>query len=79
MTFISAGLDAAKFAARLGSRRTFLAVRKTRGLTRADLWLNKSTAAIEIDPRTGEVTLDGKPLGVAPATDLPLSRRHFLR
>jgi len=25
------------------------------------------------------VTLDGEPLAVAPATDLPLNRRHFLR
>lgn len=79
VTFVSGGLDAAKFAARLGSRRTFLPVRKTRGLTRADLWLNKATAAIEIEPLSGEVTLDGKPLAVAPASDLPLNRRHFLR
>jgi urease subunit alpha len=79
VTFVSAGLDAREFRARLGSRRAFLPVRKTRGLTRADLWLNKSTAAIEIDPLTGDVTLDGKPLAVAPATDLPLNRRHFLR
>jgi urease subunit alpha len=72
VTFVSAGLSAARFAARLGSRRTFLAVRKTRGL-------NKSTAAIEVNPRTAEVTLDGEVLAVAPATDLPLNRRHFLR
>jgi urease subunit alpha len=78
-TFISAALDAARFAARLGSRRTFLPVRNTRGLTREDLWLNRSTAAIDIDPRTGDVTLDGQPLAVAPATDLPLNRRHLLR
>jgi urease subunit alpha len=79
VTFVSGGLNAARFAARLGSRRTFVAVRKTRGLTREDLWLNKSTAAIEVDPRSGDVTLDGEPLAVAPATDLPLNRRHFLR
>jgi urease subunit alpha len=78
-TFVSGGLDAAAFAARLGSRRTFLPVRKTRGLTRADLWLTKSTAAIEIEPVSGAVSLDGRPLAVAPATDLPLSRRYFLR
>ena len=78
-TVTKSGLNAARFAARLGSRRTFLAVRRTRGLTREDLWLNKSTAAIEIDPRSGDVTLDGEPIAVAPATDLPLNRRHFLR
>jgi len=79
VTFVSGAIDAAAFANRLGSRRTFLPVRKTRGLTRADLWSNKATAAIEIDPLSGEVTLDGRPLAVAPATDLPLNRRHFLR
>ena len=79
VTFVSGAIDAAGLAKRLGSRRTFLPVRKTRGLTRADLWSNKATAAIEIDPLSGEVTLHGRPLAVAPATDLPLNRRHFLR
>jgi urease subunit alpha len=79
VTFVSGGLDLAAFGARLGSRRTFLPVRRTRGLTRADLWLNKQTADVTIDPSDGAVSLDGQPLAVKPASDLPLNRRHFLR
>jgi urease subunit alpha len=79
VTFVSTGLDAAVFAARLGSKRTFLPVRKTRGLTRADLWLNKATANVTVDPSDGSVSLDGRPLAVKPASDLPLNRRYLLR
>jgi len=79
VTFVSGQLDAAAFATRLGSRRTFLPVRRTRGLTRADLHLNKATAAITVDPTDGAVSLDGRSLAVPPVTELPLNRRHFLR
>ena len=78
VTFVSGSLDAREFAARLGSRRTFVAVRHTRGLTRADLYRNTATADVEVDPVDGTVTLGGKVLGVAPATNLRLNRSHFL-
>ena len=54
-------------------------VRGTRGLTRADLALNRATAPIEIDPTDGRVTLAGRPLEVEPASELPLNRRYWLR
>ncbi len=79
VTFVSGAIDAGDFARRLGSARTFLPVKRTRGLTRADLHLNLATAAVEVDPRDGTVTLDGQTLAVQPATELPLNRRHFLR
>ncbi len=78
-TFVSSNIDAYAFAARLGSRRTFVAVRHTRGLTRANLLLNRQTADIEVDPTDGTVTLAGRTLAVEPARELPLNRRHFLR
>jgi urease alpha subunit len=53
-------------------------VKRTRGLSRADLHLNKSTAAVEVDPVDGTVTLEGRVLAVPPATDLRLNRSHFL-
>ena len=56
-----------------------VAVRGTRGLTRADLALNQATAQIEIDPGDGRVTLAGRPLEVEPAVELPLNRRYWLR
>jgi urease subunit alpha len=78
VTFVSGSLNATDFARKLGSSRTFVTVKHTRGLTRADLYLNKSTAAVEVDPVDGTVTLDGRVLAVPPATDLRLNRSHFL-
>jgi urease subunit alpha len=59
--------------------REIVAIGRTRGLTRTDLWLNRATPAIEIDPVDGWVTLDDRPLAMDPVDDLPLSRRYFLR
>ena len=59
--------------------RAVVAIGRTRGLTRDDLWLNRATAPIEIDPTDGRVTLDGEPLAIAPVSELPLNRRYFLR
>jgi urease subunit alpha len=78
VTFVSGSLNATDFARKLGSSRTFVAVKRTRGLSRADLHLNKSTAAVEVDPVDGTVTLEGRVLAVPPATDLRLNRSHFL-
>ncbi|HEY7023638.1 MAG TPA: urease subunit alpha [Candidatus Limnocylindrales bacterium] len=78
VTFISGVLDAQKFARTLGSRRAFIGVKRTRGLTRADLHMNKSTAPVDVDPVDGTVTLDGSVLAVAPASELRLNRSHFL-
>jgi urease subunit alpha len=50
-----------------------------RGLTRSSLHANRATPAIEIDVRTGAVTLGGRSLAVDPVTDVPLSRRYLLR
>jgi urease subunit alpha len=79
VTFVSSAIDGAAFAQRLGSRRTFVPVQDTRGLTRANLLLNRQTADVEVDPTDGTVTLDGRTLAVEPARELPLSRRYFLR
>jgi urease subunit alpha len=59
--------------------REVVAIGQTRGLTRSDLWLNRATAPIEIDPTDGRVTLEGRPLALDPFDEVPLSRRYFLR
>jgi urease subunit alpha len=59
--------------------REIVAIGRTRGLTRQDLWLNRAMPAIEIDPVDGWVTLDDRPLAMDPVDDVPLSRRYFLR
>ena len=59
--------------------RELLPIGRTRGLTRNDLWLNRATPAIEIDPVDGAVSLDDRQLAVDPVDEVPLSRRYFLR
>jgi urease subunit alpha len=78
VTFVSGGA-AGDLAGRLGTRRRLVPVRNTRGLTRASLAKNRSTAAIEVDPGDGTVRLDGRVLAVEPVAELPLSRRYLLR
>ena len=78
VTFVSGWLDLQAYANKLGSRRVYLKVENARGLTRANLHLNRATVPVEVDPGDGTVTLDGKVLAVEPAAELPLSRAHFL-
>ncbi len=79
VTFVSASADPERLRRRLDTGRELIAVRGCRGLTRASLARNRFTAAIEVDPGDGRVTLGGIPVAADPATDLPLSRRYFLR
>ena len=76
-TFVSgAGLDSPALST---SRRSLTPVRGTRGLTRDDLARNRATAPIQVDVTDGSVSLDGRPLRIDPVTEVPLSRRYFLR
>jgi urease subunit alpha len=79
LTFVSGEAAATGLAARLGSRRELAAVHGCRGLDRSSLWVNRSTAPVEVDPVDGTVTLEGRTLAAAPVTEVPLSRRYFLR
>lgn len=49
------------------TRRRRVAVRGTRGIGPADLLRNSRTGAVDVDQRTGLVTLDGEPLRSEPA------------
>ncbi|MFJ5264478.1 urease subunit alpha [Streptomyces sp. NPDC088387] len=60
------------------TRRRRVAVRGTRGIGPADLRLNSRTGAVDVDQRTGLVTLDGDPLRSAPADSVSLNRLYFL-
>ncbi|MFJ4204574.1 urease subunit alpha [Streptomyces sviceus] len=63
---------------RLPTRRRRVAVHGTRGIGPADLRLNSRTGAVDVDQRTGLVTLDGEPLTSAPADSVSLNRLYFL-
>ncbi|MCX3059722.1 urease subunit alpha [Streptomyces beihaiensis] len=60
------------------TRRRRVAVRGTRGIGPADLRLNSRTGAVDVDQRTGLVTLDGEPLRSEPAESVRLNRLYFL-
>ncbi|HEY4752482.1 MAG TPA: urease subunit alpha, partial [Candidatus Limnocylindrales bacterium] len=57
LTFVSGVPDRAALARRLGTRRQLVAVSGVRGLTRASLHANRATVPVEIDVRSGAVSL----------------------
>lgn len=77
-TFVSRVALEAGIKERLGSRRRFVAVGGTRTVRRGTLERNRAVVPIEVDPRSGTVTLDGRVLAVEPVRDVPLSRRYIL-
>ncbi|QDY80296.1 urease subunit alpha [Streptomyces qinzhouensis] len=62
---------------RMPTRRRRVAVRGTRGIGPADLLLNSRLGDIQVDGRSGLVTLDGAPLRSEPADTVSLSRLYF--
>ncbi|MEU1594235.1 urease subunit alpha [Streptomyces sp. NPDC005708] len=63
---------------RMPTRRRRVAVRGTRGIGPADLRLNARTGTVDVDQRSGLVTLDGDPLRSEPAESVSLNRLYFL-
>jgi urease subunit alpha len=63
---------------RLAVRRPLLPVRNMRSLAKADLAENTACPAIEIDPRTFEVRIDGRLVTEDPVSSLPLAQRYSL-
>jgi urease subunit alpha len=55
-----------------------VAVKKCRAIGKKDMIHNASTPLIEVDPETYEVRADGELLTCEPASELPLTQRHFL-
>ncbi|MDG4864167.1 urease subunit alpha, partial [Streptomyces sp. T-3] len=60
------------------TRRRRVGVRGTRGIGPGDLLLNSRTGAVDVDARTGLVTLDGRPMRSDPADSVALNRLYFL-
>jgi urease subunit alpha len=79
VTFVSqAALDAG-LSARLGTAKSMVAVKNTRGgIGKKDMVLNDAMPAIEVDPETYEVRADGELLVCEPAKVLPMAQRYFL-
>lgn len=62
----------------MATRRRRVAVRGTRGIGPADMVGNNRLGQVDVDARTGLVTLDGTPLRSEPAQEVSLSRLYFL-
>ena len=78
VTFVSQAAQENGVAAQLGLQRATLAVRGTRGVTKAAMKLNDACPHIEVDPETYEVRADGELLTCAPADQLAMTQRYFL-
>jgi len=77
-TFVSRAALEAGIRERLGSRRRFVAVSGTRGLTREALVAGRAAPPVEVDPVDGTVRLEGRVLACEPVGRVPLSRRYLL-
>jgi len=78
VTFVSQLAAGGALARRLETRRRLIAVRGSRGLTRADLVANRTVLPIEVSPADGTVQLSGRHLGADPVATVPLNRSYLL-
>ena len=78
VTFVSpAALDAG-LASTLGLRRRLVALTPTRDIGKADMVNNDALPAIEIDPETFAITVEGELVTPSPATTLPLAQLYSM-
>ncbi|WP_428242109.1 urease subunit alpha [Gynuella sp.] len=78
VTFVAAAAMQNNLAQALGLRRSLVACRGTRNLSKQDMRLNDWLPDISVDPQTYEVRADGELLTCEPATELPLAQRYCL-
>jgi len=64
---------------RLGLKKELLPVQDTRSLTKADMLHNDACPAIEVDPDTFQVRVDGELATCEPVTQVPLGRLYIFR
>jgi len=62
----------------LGLEAQVVAVRDTRGLTKADMPLNAARPEIRVEPDTFRVWVDGDEIVPDPVAELPLAQRYSL-
>ncbi|MEU9929145.1 urease subunit alpha [Streptomyces anulatus] len=78
VSFVSPMALADGLAERLDLVRELVAVRPTRHLTKADLPNNTALPAIDVDPETFAIRIDGELVEPAPAAELPLAQRYSM-
>lgn len=78
VTFVSPAALEDGIADRLGLRRRLVGVTPTRDVGKADMVNNSALPAIDVDPETFAITVDGDLVEPQPATELPLARLYSL-
>ncbi|MEV2263890.1 urease subunit alpha [Streptomyces anulatus] len=78
VSFVSPLALADGLAERLDLVRELVAIRPTRHLTKADLPNNTALPAIDVDPETFAIRIDGELVEPAPAAELPLAQRYSM-
>lgn len=78
ITFLSKAAYEAEVHHKLGLKKVIKPIRNVRNLQKKDMKLNGETPAIEVDPQTYEVKVDGKVITCEPAEILPMAQRYFL-
>jgi urease subunit alpha len=79
VTFVSQAALASGLQKKLGTAKSMVAVKNTRGgLSKASMVHNNAMPKIEVDPETYEVRADGELLICEPAESLPMTQRYFL-
>jgi len=76
-TFTSHAAHERGIAQRYGLQSNVEAVRETRQISKADMVRNAATPAIEVDPETFAVRVDGEHATVPPAAEIPLNQLYF--
>nr|WP_305800560.1 urease subunit alpha [Shinella sp. XGS7] len=78
LSFVSQAAEQAGVKERYGLKKTVVAVRGNRGISKRDMVRNDYLPQMSIDPETYEVRADGELLTCEPATVLPMAQRYFL-
>ncbi len=78
LTFVAPVAIADGLGDRLGLRRSLAGVRPTRDVGKKDMVGNDALPAIEINPETFAITIDGDLVVPSPATELPLAQLYSM-
>ena len=78
VTFVSQAAADSGLANRLGVGKSLVPVQGTRTVNKAAMIHNWVTPAVEVDPETYEVRIDGQLIACEPASVLPMAQRYFL-
>ncbi|WUI02724.1 urease subunit alpha [Spirillospora sp. NBC_00431] len=78
VTFMSDAAIADGVPGRLGLERIIRPVRQCRTVDKRHMLHNSTLADVRVDPETYRVTVDGEPVTIEPARELPLNRLYFI-